>query len=436
MARHFRNWAGNQRCAPAAIDRPRSETELQASVRTAAAAGQRVRAVGAGHSFTAVAMTDGRLLQLDRYAAVREVDPVRKRVTVESGIPLWRLNRALDALGLALPNLGDIAYQSVAGAISTSTHGTGARLGGLATQVAALRLVLADGSVRACSADEDAELFDAARVSLGALGLLSTVTLQCVEAFRLHVVEQPERLDALLEKLDHEVDTNDHFEFFWVPHTRWALTKRNNRTDAPLTPRPRWEELRDDVFWMNLVFGALCEIGRFRPDWIPRLSRMIPSRGRVEYVDQSHRVFASPRFVRFVEMEYAIPRAAAVPAIRAVRDFVAKEGFALSFPVEVRFTAADEIPLSTAEGRASAYVAVHVFRGMPYEAYFRGVERIMDEHGGRPHWGKLHFQNAETLAPRYPRWAGFQALRARLDPEGRFHNAELERVLGPVGGSR
>jgi L-gulonolactone oxidase len=285
-----------------------------------------------------------------------------------------------------------------------------------------------------CSASSQPDLLRVARVGLGALGLISTVTLSCVPRFRLRAVERVERLDAVLEGLDEAVRENEHFELFWIPHTGSALTKRNNRTDAPLAPRSPLREFTQDVLVGNLVFGALCRLGRLNPSWIPRLPRWMPSAGPVDYVDRSDRVFTSPRLVRFVEMEYAIPREAAAEAVRRVRRFVEESGQLVSFPVEVRFVAADDIPLSPAYGRESAFVAVHVYRGMPYEEYFRGVERIMRDFEGRPHWGKIHFQSAETLARLYPEWDRFQEVRARLDPAGRFSNSHLDRVLGPVGG--
>jgi L-gulonolactone oxidase len=430
--RSWKNWAGSQQCAPARIERPRTEEELVRVVREAAAAGERVKVVGAGHSFTGVALTDGRMISLDGYASVLQIDRERRTATVQAGIRLSKLNEELDRRGLAMPNLGDISYQSIAGAISTATHGTGARLGGIATQLAALRLIAGDGSVIECSAEREPDVFRAARVGVGALGIVSTVTLQCVPAFRLHAVEQPERVDALLEGLDGLVDGNDHFEFFWVPHTGWALTKRNNGTDEPAAPRGRWREFRDDILLQNVAFGAMCRLGRLRPSLIPRLAKAVPAAGRVEYVDASYNVFASPRMVRFYEMEYAIPRAAAREALNRVRDFIDRSGLAISFPVEVRFTAADDIPLSTAFGRETCYIAVHVYQGMPYQQYFEGVEAIMDGYGGRPHWGKLHFQTAETLAKRYPAWEEFQQVRRRLDPRGVFSNGHLDRVLGPV----
>ena len=224
----------------------------------------------------------------------------------------------------------------------------------------------------------------------------------------------------------------DHVEFYWVPHTGWALTKRNRRTDDPAAPRGRAKEVIDDLILPNLAFGALCRIGRRRPGWIPRMAKILPSTGRLEYTDRSDRVFTSPRKVHFYEMEYAIPRDAVPEALNRARALVDESGIQLSFPVEVRVVAPDDIPLSTAHDRATGYIAVHVYQGTPYDAYFQGVERIMDTYGGRPHWGKMHFQGHETLADRYPRWYAFQAVRRRLDPDGRFTNPYLQRVLGPL----
>jgi L-gulono-1,4-lactone dehydrogenase len=427
------NWARNQSCSPAAVRRPATEAELVQLVKQAAANGQRVKAVGAGHSFTSIACTDGVLVDLGGYGRVLRHDAAFDQVTVEAGIPLHRLSDELDARGLALENMGDIDRQSISGATQTATHGTGLRFRNLSAQIVGMRLVTADGSVLECSASENADVFDAARVGLGALGLVSTVTLQCVRAFRLHAVEEPAPVDDVLRDLDDLVEANDHFEFYWVPHTRWALTKRNRRTDEPARPRTRVREWVDDVALNNYAFGVLCRIGRWRPSLIPRLAKVIPNAGRLDYVDRSDRVFTSPRRVRFWEMEYGVPREALPEALNRVRRLVDEMGTPLSFPVEVRVVAPDEIPLSTAQGRETGYIAVHVYRGTPYDAYFAGVERIMDSYGGRPHWGKMHFQRAETLAARYPRWDDFQRVRARLDPEGRFANPYLDRVLGPVG---
>jgi L-gulonolactone oxidase len=426
----WKNWAGNQRCTPIAVERPSSEDELAAVVKQAAAAGRRVKAIGAGHSFTDAALTDGVQLKLDRYNRILEVDTATRRVTVQAGISIADLNKHLAGHGLAMPNLGDIAYQSISGAISTATHGTGAKLTGIAGQVAGMSLITSDGSVVTCSADEEPEVFHAARVGVGALGLISTVTLQCVEAFRLHAIEEPMRVDHVLENIDSYVDGNEHFEFFWVPHTGWALTKRNNRTDAPEGGMGRWKFFKDKILLENVAFGLVNRIGRMRPSLIPRLQRLVPSSGSTEYVKPSHTIFASPRFVKFLEMEYAVPRAAVPDALNRIRRLIDDSGWTIGFPVEVRFTAPDDIPLSTAYGRETGYLAVHVYKGMPHEPYFKGVEAIMDSLEGRPHWGKLHFQTADTLASRYPEWDRFQSVRRRLDADARFANDYTDRVLG------
>jgi FAD-linked oxidoreductase len=428
----WHNWAANQTCRPAHIHAPSSEEELVQIVRDAAAAGERVKVVGAGHSFTAIALTDGHLISLDNYQKILKTDAVSCQVTVQSGIKLHRLNEELDRRGLAMQNLGDIDRQSISGAISTATHGTARELGGIARDVVGLRLI-GDGSLIDCSATENPEIFHAARVGLGALGVISTVTLQCVPSFNLHAREAPSNVDQLWASLDEHLAANDHFEFFWVCGTPWALAKFNNRTQADGPKRSAFRELRDDVLFGNLRFAAICWAGRLNPRLIPRVSKVLPSGGFADYVDKSYRVFCSPRWTHFYEMEYAIPIEAAKEAFDRVRDYINKTGLILSFPIEVRFTIGDDIPLSTAYGRRTCYIAAHVYQHTHYQQYFEAVEDIMDDYGGRPHWGKLHFQTAETLATRYPEWDAFQNARRRVDPNGRFSNAYLDRVIGPLG---
>jgi len=430
--RAWRNWGRNQRCAPVAYEHPAGTDELVDVVKRAASAGQPVKVVGAGHSFTDIACTDGHMVVLDRHDRVLDVDQIAGTVTVQSGITLARLNEELATLGLAMANLGDIAYQTIAGAISTATHGTGAKLGNISSQVVGLELVTGDGSVLQCSAADEPDVWRAGRVGVGAIGVISSVTLQCVPAFRLDALELPRKLDDVLGDLDASVDGNDHFEFFWFPHTDWCATKTNNRSDEPLKVKTRYKAWRDDIVMTNYVFGAICAAGKLMPRRIPQFNRTVASQlGKVHVVDRSDRIFASPRLVRFVEMEYAIPRQHAREAITAVRDMIERRGFTISFPVEVRFVAPDDAFLSPAGGRDTCYIAVHVYRGMEFEPYFRAVEEIMNGFGGRPHWGKMHFQTAATLAPRYPEWGRYQSVRARIDPEGRFRNAYTDRVLGP-----
>ena len=430
--RGWRNWGRTQRCEPAAFDRPASELEVAEAVRRAQAAGQRVKVIGAGHSFTDIACTDGRMLTLEGLNRVLHVDEEAKLVTVEAGITIERLNEELAARGLALPNLGDIDRQSIAGAVSTATHGTGAGFGGLATFLRGLKLVAADGEALQCSAGEEPEVFHAARVGLGALGVVTQVTLQCVPAFNLHHVEERHPLVSVLDDLDRYVDGNEHFEFYWLPHTDSCATIENNRTIEPAVVKSAYKRWRAEVFFPNYFFGAVVATGRAAPKLVPRLNRFVASQlSRTELVQRSDRILVSTRLVRFAEMEYAVPRAKAREAVDGVREFIERSGLYVSFPIEVRFVAPDDIPLSTAFGRETSYVAVHVARPQPYEEYFRGVEAVMDRLDGRPHWGKLHFQTAATLAARYPEWDRFQAVRRKLDPDGRFSNAYLDRVLGP-----
>jgi L-gulono-1,4-lactone dehydrogenase len=428
--RAWQNWAGSSRCEPAAVAYPASREELVDVVRSAAAAGRTVKAVGSGHSFPDIACTTGVQVRLSRYRKVLAHDLGSATVTVQAGITIAALSRELARLGLALENVGDIGYQTITGAISTGTHGTGLRFPCLAAQVVGLELVTGDGAVLACSREENPEVLAAARVGLGALGLISTVTLRCRPAFNLLAVEEPLRLDHVLAHLDELVEANDHFELFWVPHTDWCLTKRNNRSPLPAGRAVRLREWGRRALTENVAFGAACRLGRRWPGLTPRLAPLVAGGRRRQYVDRSDRVFSSPRWVRFVEMEYSIPRRAASSVIGRVRRLVDEGGLRVSFPVEVRFAAGDDIPLSPAYGEERCFVAVHMYRGVAYEGYFRGVEAIMDSVGGRPHWGKLHSQTAATLAPRYPEWDRFRALRRRLDPGARFANPHLDRVLG------
>lgn len=405
------------------------ERDLVAAVRLAVEAGLTVRAVGSGHSWSAVAVTDGILLDFSRYREVVAVDHRASTVTVEAGCTLRRLNRELARRGLALENLGDVAAQSVAGAIATGTHGTGLRFGGLATSVVGMRVVLGTGQVVDCDRQRNPRLFHSARVGLGALGLISTVTLRCVPAFGVHACEELLPVGDVLGQWD-ELTAADHFEFSWVPRTPVAWARTNTHTHAPLSPRSPWQAWRDDVVIENLGLGLLGRAGRWRNDLIPTVSRRLPPRGRVDYTDRSDRVFTGPRLLRYVEMEYAIPVDVVPEAMLRMRSLVEQLGVYVALPVQVRTSAPDDIPLSPATARPSGYVAVRMVRGEPWERYFRGVEAIMDAYDGRPHWGKLHFQTAETLAPRYPEWDRVQELRTKVDPHGVFSTDHVRRVLG------
>lgn len=430
----WRNWAGNQQATPARVERPRDVEEVSLAVKRAAEAGSRVKAVGAGHSFTATALTDGTLLYLDQIHGLRDIDAEAGLVTVHAGTPLHELNQLLWARGLSMTNLGDIDKQTIAGATSTGTHGTGERLGGIATQIRGLELVVGDGSVVTCSATDRPELFAAARVGIGALGIITAITLQCEPAFMLVADESPMSVDEVMSRFDELAETNEHFEFYWFPHTTRALVKQNNRLPAgeQLKPLGKVRTYVEDELLANTMFNALCQVGLRRPRLVPRINRFAANTlGHRKFSGPSYDIFVSPRRVRFVEMEYAVPRENAQAAFAAIRDVIDREQLNVSFPIEARVVAADDIALSTASGRETAYFAIHMYRREPnWERYFRAVEARMKELGGRPHWGKMHFRTAEDLRPVYPRFDEFLSARESTDPGRVFTNDYLDTVLG------
>jgi len=428
----WRNWTGDQRCVPARIERPRDRGDLIESVKRAADQGLTVRAVGSGHSFTDAACTGGVLLEMDSLDRILEVQRDAGLVKVEAGLGLRALSELIWGHGMALENIGDIDKQTISGAVATGTHGTGSRFRNLSSMIDAMELVLPDGTLLEVSPSSEPELLPAVRVGLGALGVIATVTLRTVPAFTIRRTDSPLPLSETLERLQDLADGSDHFEFYVFPHTEVALLRQSERTDEPPDPRHPAVDFGQEVVLENWAMGAMVRVGRRFPSRIPRLSRFAASRlAKTVKMDRSYRVFASRRKVRFTEMEYAIPRRHATEAIPGVLEVAERADPPVGFPIEVRFVAGDDSMLSPAHDRDTCYIAVHQYRGMAWESYFRSVESIMDSYGGRPHWGKRHFQTAAMLADRYPRWDEFLAARARLDPEGTFRNQYLDRVLGP-----
>jgi FAD-linked oxidoreductase len=430
----WRNWSRTEAVRPLRVERPATAGAVQRAVAAAAASGLRIKPVGAGHSFTGIAVAPGVQLDLTDLSGVVDADVATGRVTLAAGTRLHQLPGLLAPYGLAMPNMGDVDRQSIAGATSTGTHGTGLGFGGLATQIVAARLATGTGDLITVSETERPELLPAVRVGLGALGVLVDVTLQLVPRFVLHAVERPEPFDEVLEGWLDRVSDADHFELYWFPHTDTALTKTNTRLPADAVRRPlgrvsRWV---DDELLANGVYRAICGLGRIAPGTTPFFARQVDKfTGNRDFTDFSPAVFISHRAVRFREMEYAVPLEATPDAIRAVRALIERKGWRISFPIEVRAAASDENWLSTAHGRNTGYVAVHrYFREDPRE-YFTAVEDIMRGFGGRPHWGKMHTQTAETLRELYPRFDDFLHVRDELDPERRFSNPYLDRVLGP-----
>lgn len=429
----WQNWARSAQVKPLRVERPRSPEGVQRAVVAAVAQGLTIKAVGAGHSFTGIAVAPGVLLELDDLQGLVSADRASGRVTLLAGTRLHRIPALLAPFGLAMENLGDIDRQSISGAISTGTHGTGAGFGGLAAQVVGATLVTAAGEFLRVDDEHNAEMLPAVALGLGALGILTEVTLQCVPAFAMEAIDEPAPLDDVLANLDHRVEASDHFEFYWFPHTDVALTKRQTRVPESTRRQPlpvigRWI---DETLLSNGVYRLVCAAGQVAPAITPPFNRLaVKLTGDRRYTELSHRVLTQSRTVRFREMEYALPADHVVPAFRAVRALIEQRGWRIEFPIEVRFAAADDRWLSTAHGRDTGYIAVHRYWRADPSEYFEAVEQIMLEHGGRPHWGKLHTLTADRLRESYPRFDDFTALRDQLDPDRRFTNRYLDRVLG------
>lgn len=429
----WRNWGRTASAQPREIATPGSAQEVSELIQRAVSAGMRVKAVGSGHSFTPIAVTDGIHVTLDRLTGIISADPQTGLVRAYAGTTLHDLNLALWSTGLALPNLGDIDEQTIAGAINTGTHGTGARLRGIASAVVGLQIVRADGTIVDCHPNLEPDLFNAARIGLGALGIITEVTLQCVPAFGLRAIEEPGSLPSLMNSLDAYLESADHVEFYWFPHTDRVLTKRNTRIsiDELRHPLPRWKAWLDDEFLSNQVFGGLNWIAAKVPATVPRMntisSRALSAR---TYTAPSYAVFASSRKVRFAEMEIAVPRSALQEVLSELVHMIERSNLRLPFPVEIRCAAADDVWLSTAYQRETAYIAIHQFYRMPYAEYFHAFEGITNRFDGRPHWGKLHGLTHAELRERVPRLDDFVAVRDRLDPSRLFANPYTERILG------
>jgi L-gulonolactone oxidase len=423
----WRNWSGNQQAVAVDVLTPGSVDEVAALVKDASGSGRRVKAVGSGHSFTAIAVADDQRMYLHRLADLVKIDG--NLVTVQAGMPLHTLNALLAERGLAMPNLGDIDAQTVAGAISTGTHGTGASHSTLASCVEAITLVTGTGAI--LQVDKTSELFPAARLGLGALGIVTEVTLRCVPAFVLQADERPMPLIEVLAQLDEQIASHAHVEFFWYPYTERAQLKRNNPVPVSDRPLPGFRRWLDDEFLSNTVFQGVCGLGRAIPALVPSINAISArALGARTYTGRSDRVFCTSRRVRFLEMEYEIPRAALPEVLAALPRLIEELPFKVQFPVEVRFTGPDDVWLSHGYGRDSAYVALHQYLGSPYEPYFRAFEALCAPLGGRPHWGKMHFRDAESLRPAYPHFDDFLAARDKLDPARVFANGYLDRVLG------
>ncbi len=425
----MKNWSGNLHWKPAEIAFPKTETAIQELVRKALKERRQIRLIGSGHSFTPLSATEDLLISLDDYQGLIRIDEERQQATVKAGTKLSRLGALLFERGLAMENMGDIDRQSIAGTISTGTHGTGLSFGTISTQVRAIRMINGLGEIIECSENERTDLFKAAQVSLGALGIITQITLQCIPRYKLELINEKKRLSEILDQYAKLIQNNRNFEFYWFPQTDYVMTKTSNLANGK-ADKAGFSSFVQEYLLENLAFKLLCEYAwRFpsKNKWVSGFSAKAVGYSRKVYY--SHKVYATPRLVRFNEMEYNVPLEDYEAVMNAIVGCISRNNFPVHFPIENRFVKKDDIFLSPAYGRDSAYIACHVYARKPYETYFKALEEIFKSFDGRPHWGKIHTLKSVDLRERYPKFGDFLVHRASQDPEELFLSPYLKHLL-------
>jgi len=376
------NWAGNVECQPSQIIEPRNLEEIRSLL---AAGSGSVRVAGSGHSFTPIVATDGTLLSLCHLTGILDVDRAGMKAEIAAGTRIADLGAELQSAGLALANQGDVDVQMLAGAISTGTHGTGITLGSLSTMVSGLKLATADGAIVDISGGD----LKAAALSLGTMGVIASVTLDLLPAYRLRERLWREPVEQALERLPELATENRHFEFFWLPETDEADCKALH----------------------------------------PTLDETITTVEPGERIDWSWRIFPTERNRKFIESEWSVAAERGPDCFLAIRELMRTRHADVKWPVEYRTVAADDLPISPAFGRETVAISIHQGVGKPWQDFFADAQEIFRSFEGRPHWGKWHSLQAKDFAALYPQWESFNALRRRFDPKGRFLTPYLRCIF-------
>ncbi|MGB1241772.1 MAG: D-arabinono-1,4-lactone oxidase [Chitinophagales bacterium] len=426
----MKNWSGYIEYHPETIAYPESESAVQQIVLKALEQRKTIRIIGSGHSFTPLFKTKQTLISLDKYQGLVEVDKDKCQATVKAGTKLRLLGDLLFREGMAMENLGDIDVQSIGGTISTSTHGTGLQLGTISTQVVALKFVNGKGEIVSCSKTKNPELFKAAQVSLGTLGILTQITLQCVPAYRLKMQNRNEALADVLNSIDQRNRDNRNFEFYWMPHTEKTWTKTSNIAESEAN-KVSWFSRFSDSFIENYGFMALAEYAYRFPSknaWVANFGASTIS--NFDKVYHSHKIYATERLVKFHEMEYNIPIEAHKDVLKEVIRTFKNQKFPINFPIENRFVKGDNMYLSPAYGRHSAYIAFHTYHKKDPLPFFKVMEDICRAYNGRPHWGKMNTLTAKDVHDLYPKFDVFLKHQAKQDPEGIFVSPYFRELFG------
>lgn len=424
------NWAGNVKWTPREVLLPKTEDEIAAIIKKATSSGKSIRTVGSHHSFTPLLATDSVSLSLDDMQGLISKEP-NKRAIAWAGTKLKRLSELLAENGLAQENMGDINVQSLAGAISTGTHGTGMTLGSVGTQVEEITFVNGLGELITLNEENNYHEFKCAQLSLGSLGVITRMKVRCKELYNLELDIRKEKLSDVLANLDAIVNENRHFEFYSIPNSQWSQTKRSNIVSQEAGTTSKFSAFINDIVLENWALQLLCSINKTIPSSSKTISNLIGSFiSNEKKIQQSHKVFSTVRNVKFTEMEYNIPYESYQDVVKELLKLIDKNNYRISFPQEHRFVQADDIYLSPAHNRKSAYIASHVYKGMDNKRYFKDLEDLFIDFGGRPHWGKMHTRDAAFFRKAYPKFDDFLQVRAKHDPNGVFLNDHLKMVFG------
>lgn len=424
------NWAGNVNCYAEGVFYPRTEQEVQEIIAKAKTEQKTIRVVGSGHSFSQLIATNDFIVSLTYLSGIINIDKEKQQATIWAGTSIKEANEKLFEAGLAIINLGDIDVQSVGGATATGTHGTGTTFGNVSTEIVNFTILTADGQILDCSPTQNQALFEAGRVSLGALGIITKITLQLATAYKLEYTCQAGSFEETLDKLEDYNKENRNFEYYYFPYSETLQLKLSNESDRPVKHNKALAYF-NDVIMENTVLSIACKIGLTFPSIHKKLSRaMSKSFPKGTKVNYSHQIYATVRNVKFKEMEYNIPIEHFKEVMLKMKALIEKNNYWVFFPAECRFVKGDDIWLSPAYGRDSAYIAVHVFKDQPHDPYFSDLEELFTQYGGRPHWGKMHTRKADYFADNYEKWNDFEALRQQMDPDGIFLNEHLKDIFG------
>lgn len=425
----WKNWSHSVHCYVDRFFEPESVEEVIRIVKTHMRLGKRLRVVGAGHSFTPLVATSESLLSLNNLSGVERINEETRIARVRAGTKLKDLGILLNRAGYAMENLGDINEQTIAGAISTGTHGTGKDFGSLSTQVAGISIVTGTGEYITINEKENAHLLEAVKTSLGLLGVIVSVNLNVLPAYQLIETSYKLSFKSCIEKLDQLNEENRNMEFFWFPYTETVQVKTNNLYFGQIK-RPYQGHFFNDIVIENGLLKVMSELSRtikMTAKYMSKLSATGVPTGKK--IGQSHHVYQSIRSVKFQEMEYSLPAHLMKNALLAMKEKIKAERYAVNFPIECRYVKGDHIWLSPAYQQDSAFIAIHMYQGMPFERFFHDMEVILQSFGGRPHWGKMHTMTYEALETIYPQLKDFLKVRAQLDPHNIFVNDYMRRLF-------